>query len=74
MRIMLTMLNIEKDTCEILNILGQRLKDARLSLNESQEVFAEKQNLFEQYEQSQQKRKRASGKRARSEKVEKGNN
>lgn len=114
MLIVLIMVNTEKDSHQVLSILGQRLKDARLSRNESQEVFAariglsrqsyakmekgegsipiinwilasdiigrldswdgvlaEKQNLFEQYEQRQKKRKRASGKRARPEKVEK---
>ncbi len=98
---------------DVLNKLGQRLKEARLARNESQEVFAariglsrqsyakmekgegsipiinwmlatdivghleswdkvlaDKLDLFKQYEQIQQKRKRASGKRVSTKKGE----
>jgi len=104
---MLSMDNINDDTDALLRHLGDRLKDARLGRNESQEVFgarigltrqtytkmekgvpsvpigywlaasdmlgllqtwqqvlAEKENLFEQFEKSKVTRKRASRKRA----------
>lgn len=107
------MINIITDSQDVLKMLGQRLKDARLARNESQEIFAariglsrqsyakmekgegntpiinwilatdivghietwdnvlaEKQDLFKQYEQIQQKRKRASGKRIKTKKDE----
>ncbi|MEA3547404.1 MAG: helix-turn-helix transcriptional regulator [Thermodesulfobacteriota bacterium] len=45
---MLNMINIAQEEKNILNTLGNRLKEARLRRNESQEIFAQRLGLSRQ--------------------------